>query len=471
MLTPLRQTRSWQTLVTAFVLASIVGAQGSTLSFAASTGEQFGPVNPSADGSDDLAASMLERLKAEHPAAYFRQQEALMTDDPVTNLATKKLLDQYSAAVQDRAELQSQTARALSGYVQAGVRVQRLEEYLALLNNDIYEAEIAVRQASQRIASLERQIITRRMNVVQLTDQAGAQELIVRAYVRALETSMSRSALEVLLTSDTFAEAVDQSSSLDAVKQAGSRSISTLRDIQLRLGQERTALENDQRDIAELHASLEEQQSYLLDQRREKGLLLVRTQGQQSIYEQLMLEAQEKQARVERELQDVTDALSTLADPAALEKLGLEPSTPSSGNGPVSAAGFIWPVPPLKITTFFHDPEYAQVFGFPHEGVDIRAAQSSEVRAAADGVVYAAKDHGLGYSFVVLVHRDQRSTVYGHLSKIDVKEGQVVRQGDLIGLSGGAIGGEGSGRYTTGPHLHFETRQGGRAVNPLDVLP
>ncbi|MCR4650456.1 MAG: M23 family metallopeptidase [Lachnospiraceae bacterium] len=98
-----------------------------------------------------------------------------------------------------------------------------------------------------------------------------------------------------------------------------------------------------------------------------------------------------------------------------------------------------------------------------HKGVDWAVPVGTAVYASCGGTVTKA-GWGSGYGYCVYIsHPDGRETRYGHLSKVLVSSGQSVKQGQKIALSGN------TGR-STGPHLHFEIRIGGSAVNPLKYL-
>src|ERR1035437_8800340 len=98
-----------------------------------------------------------------------------------------------------------------------------------------------------------------------------------------------------------------------------------------------------------------------------------------------------------------------------------------------------------------------------HKGIDIQLRKGDTVTVAFDGMVRFAQKKG-GYGNVVIVrHYNGLETVYAHLSKIKVSEGQVVGAGDLIGLAG-------STGHSTGPHLHFEVRFMGLPLNPEYIL-
>ena len=98
-----------------------------------------------------------------------------------------------------------------------------------------------------------------------------------------------------------------------------------------------------------------------------------------------------------------------------------------------------------------------------HTGLDFRATAGNPVRTTANGKVISANWTG-GYGRMVEVdHGNGLSTRYGHLSEIDVKVGQTVKAGQVIGEVGS------TGR-STGPHLHYETRIDGEAVDPQKFL-
>lgn len=99
-----------------------------------------------------------------------------------------------------------------------------------------------------------------------------------------------------------------------------------------------------------------------------------------------------------------------------------------------------------------------------HTGIDYGLPLNTPVLAAADGVVHHVgfAENGYGY-YIVLNHEDGRKTLYAHLEHTMVVKTMYVRQGKQIGTSG-------STGNSTGPHLHFEIQQNGKAVDPMPFL-
>jgi murein DD-endopeptidase MepM/ murein hydrolase activator NlpD len=98
-----------------------------------------------------------------------------------------------------------------------------------------------------------------------------------------------------------------------------------------------------------------------------------------------------------------------------------------------------------------------------HKGIDYAAPTGTPVRTVGDGVVeFAGTQRGYG-NVIEIKHRSDMTTVFAHLSRIDVQKGQKVEQGDKIG----AVGSTG---FSTGPHLHFEFRVDGEHRDPLTLV-
>ena len=97
-----------------------------------------------------------------------------------------------------------------------------------------------------------------------------------------------------------------------------------------------------------------------------------------------------------------------------------------------------------------------------HTGVDYAAPTGTPVMSVADGVVSESSYQGAYGNMVVIQHNANQSTVYAHLSRMNVRKGQTIKQGETVG----AVGSTG---LSTGPHLHFEFRINGRHVDPLTL--
>lgn len=106
----------------------------------------------------------------------------------------------------------------------------------------------------------------------------------------------------------------------------------------------------------------------------------------------------------------------------------------------------------------------SQTFHALHPGVDLRAPRGTQVFAMTEGTVVEVEEILVGYGhFVRIAHAGTLSTLYAHLDKVQVKPGQKVVKGQVIG-DVGLTG------WTTGPHLHFEVYVGDKSVNPINYI-
>ncbi|MBI9066801.1 MAG: peptidoglycan DD-metalloendopeptidase family protein [Salinivirgaceae bacterium] len=99
-----------------------------------------------------------------------------------------------------------------------------------------------------------------------------------------------------------------------------------------------------------------------------------------------------------------------------------------------------------------------------HKGFDLKAKTGTEIIAAAEGKIVKVRPSDEGYgNLIAIEHENNMLTLYAHLSEFKVAVGDIVKQGDIIGLVGNT-------GMSTGPHLHFEIRKDGEKVNPADYI-
>jgi len=137
------------------------------------------------------------------------------------------------------------------------------------------------------------------------------------------------------------------------------------------------------------------------------------------------------------------------------------PAPPALDGVPEQYAGSLrWPLDAYIVSS-----EFGARWGKMHKGMDMAADVGEPVYAIADGEVIYAGDGLRGYGNVVILRHDRKtSSLYAHNSELKVKQGDEVKQGTLIALLG-------STGHSTGPHVHFEIRDGDSAVDPRSVLP
>ena len=152
---------------------------------------------------------------------------------------------------------------------------------------------------------------------------------------------------------------------------------------------------------------------------------------------------------------------STVAGTAMIVEFATSPPRPSARmrSGGVLPVGM--PVSAARLTSGFGMRTHPIRGGArAHAGIDLAAPYGSPVFATSDGVVGAAGWSG-GYGLMITIgHGDGIQTRYGHLSRLNVAAGQEVVRGDVIGFVG-------STGESTGPHVHYEVRVDGAALDPL----
>ncbi len=331
-----------------------------------------------------------------------------------------------------------------------------LEDQIGVLDRNADILELEITRTIQEIDATKSEIGSVEREIEDKEEQIAAQKRLLGEYIRAMHNLDQQSGVTVFLKYQTFSEAVSEAATIEELQSRGQQTLFAILELRKQLEDKKHILEDFKQTLEELHARQEHQQQTLENQIASKQRILDLTNAQEAQYQTLLKEAQSAHKAAESEIRAIDAAIRE-----ELRKQGL-------GNLP-SVGTMEWPVDPIfGVSCEFHcgGYPYAYLIG-PHSGIDIPTYLGTPVKAAADGYVARVHDSGdNNYSYLMILHGDNVTTVYGHLSGFAVNEGQMVTRGQIVGYSGGI--GRGAG-LSTGAHLHFEVRSP-NPVNPRKYL-
>lgn len=311
-------------------------------------------------------------------------------------------------------------------------REAQAEEELDGVEDELSDAAVDLRIARERLRRMRGELRT------QLVTFYKADQPSIAAF---------------LLNAEGFDDLIGRSEYLSVIQertQSAAAQISDLRDQRAEIVRTISEARDEMAGrAAELERAREAVQTRELDLERSRDLqrtLLAKTKERVGALSDDIGDLQEK---VERELAAQQAALGTSPAVAA------PGSSLSTSSGPM-----VWPVDGTLTSSF------GSRWGRLHAGLDIAVPEGTPIRAASSGTVILlqseAESGGYG-NFTCVDHGGGLSTCYAHQSSFAVSPGQQVNQGQIIGASGNT-------GNSTGPHLHFETRLNGGAVDPMGYL-
>ncbi|MFH1012560.1 MAG: peptidoglycan DD-metalloendopeptidase family protein [Candidatus Peregrinibacteria bacterium] len=382
----------------------------------------------------------------------------------------------------------------------AETELEPIKKEIETLTDQIELFNEQLRFTRQKINDVEVQIAERQLDMRNIMEDVKKNEVALNVqkqavldYIALLYNEEAQfmdlysdgsSTLKLLLADNSVSENLLGREYVAVMEQTGRKVFHDLEESYFALRERQAALLLSQTKLNRLYTSLEQEKQILEETRQSKTELLEQTQGEKERYEALLEESIRQQLESALAIQNMKDNIELIESKLELldEKLEAEqaqlkssesesaPDIPFPENESTPGDTFFdWPVEPNAITAYFHDPTYPKQWGI-HNAIDIRARQFTEIHAPANGYVVEAKDNGFGYSYIILAHKKNLVTVYGHVTEIQVKPGTLVEKGEVIGLTGGTPGTKGAGLQTTGPHLHFEVHFKGEVQNPLDYL-
>lgn len=331
-----------------------------------------------------------------------------------------------------------------------------LKNQMSILTSQISKARLNIETTETEIDRTNLEIKNKVLQINDKESAIGAEKSSMSEILQTIQQNDRENLLRVFILNNSISDYFNSAEYAKNLQDNLLSSLVSLKTQKQDMLTQKQALENKQKELTGLKDNLTLQQQELNGQITYKNNLLAKTKQSESKFNQLYTQALKEQQSISAQI--------TALEKQARARASSEPQT-------LKDSVLIWPVPQNTVTTYFHDPEYPFRYLFEHPAIDIRAKQGTPIHAATEGYVLTAKDSGMGYSYIALIHANGLSTVYGHVSAIYVKTDQYVNKGDVIGLSGGMPGTPGAGSLTTGPHLHFEVRLNGIPVNALDYLP
>lgn len=348
------------------------------------------------------------------------------------------------------------------------------------LNNTQQELEIVkdeLQEAEEELALTQDKLESLKKELQQAIDQAKEQEELNAARLRAMYMNSTTSYLELLLESKSLNDLLNR---VDMIVQMVAYDHQVFDSMQMyrdEVEQRKLDCEDQEQKIQEYKHGIEEKKAEL--EKKEQQIQASREQisrqkqeiqSAQNEKEALMNQLSEEEARIQKELDQMekeSKALEKLIQ--ELTRKAQEAKKGSNRGGSGNSSGMMWPVPGFTHISSGYGMRFHPILkrNKMHSGIDIsgngRNIRNKPAVAANDGVVILAEYYGSYGNCVIIDHGGGISTLYAHGESIPVYVGQSVKKGDTV-LRIGSTG------RSTGPHLHFEVRVGGKTDNPLNYV-
>jgi septal ring factor EnvC (AmiA/AmiB activator) len=315
------------------------------------------------------------------------------------------------------------------------------------------------------IAAREREIGRLTRELAQAQDRLTVQRQILARRLRSIYKLGKFGTLEILLRSDSFADALGRYGYLRLIAEQDARLLRSMEKLELRIRTDREALAEARRELAARRAEHLAQVERLETTDRDRRQMLERVKDERT--EQIRAaEALEAETRKIQELLASLERRRAERE-AARRRAAAAGRAPEAAGRTSTLTGDLgrldWPVEGEIVARFGRAVHPVYRTEIVNNGIDIAAPQGTPVRAVGAGeVVYADWNGGYGL-MMILDHDGGYYSIYAHLERARAGLGQRVAKGEVIGT----VGESGS---LTGPKLHFEIRQEGRAVDPIAWL-
>lgn len=375
-----------------------------------------------------VAVIMIAILAAMPGLLLAQSVEQLQREIDDHNAQIQKLNDEI-AQYQKQLTATSAKKQTLQNTLnQLNLNIKKTTAQISVLQNKISATELRIKQLSGNITTAQNSIDVNKAGLAQS--------------MRAINRQETEPIIMQLLSDGTLTDVWNDVTESATLQEAIGDHVEKLAKAKVSYTNAKTETEAKQAELLKQQKALKQEQGSLNAQKKAQNELLTQTKSQESTYQKIIAQKKAQEAQFEAALLDLKAQYQRVLNPSEI---------PTAGKGMLA-----WPLDSVRVTQYFGNTAFAMsgaYNGKGHNGIDLAASIGTPVHAALAGSVQATgnTDTGGCYSFgkwVFIKHANGLSTMYAHLSTIDVAPGQSVATGQLIGYSGET-------GYATGPHLHF----------------
>ena len=378
---------------------------------------------------------------------------AVVTSADTTTDAYKKKISELQAKEK---EYQAALDKTASDIKNKKAYSDTLVSQIEVLSKQISTYHSQISELSTSIAEKQAVINTAKKKISKQMDY-------LKGRVRAIYMAGETSDLDIILGAKDFSDFIDKCDMVERLSQSDKEVISTVQTQLNKVQDEKKLLVSDRADLEEAQGELQGKQDKLTALLEKNEKILSSLYGDQS-------DAKSKLRNLELQEKEIQGKIDAYLASQNTSNNGGGNNTPQ--NITVSPSGFVWPVPGF----YYVISPFNENRGYSHKGIDITGGgiMGATCVAANGGTVIGSNNScshnwgksgscgcGGGYgNYVLISHPGGKTTMYGHLSSVTVSTGQSVRKGQTIGYVG-------STGWSTGAHLHYETRLNGIPYNPM----
>ena len=389
---------------------------------------------------DEAEAQRQQEIAQAQQEQQEREQQKQQYQNQISSLQ-----DELDKLKEEQEELQSKLSNVTNQKQQAQAVKDSLDADLNNVLGQISTLTLQIDAMNESIQMTQEDIDTSKKEI-------NEQINLLRKRIQTSYKAGYSDALSVVLGADSYYDSLVRTRVITEIAERDQEIITELTEEKQELEDKQTQLQLEQEQLEQANEELEQNKDSLSKKIQAADAEIEDISKLEQEYTNDVAASQQKAKEMEDEISSVYAALDSLSTPENSQYVGGEMKWPLPGYSTISS-GYGWR---------FNGTDF-------HTGIDITGSgcMGADIVAANTGTVVVANTvytTGRGYGmYVIIDHGGGTSTLYGHCSQILVSEGQVVSRGEVIAKVG-------STGWSTGPHLHFEVREGADDVNPLPYL-